>query len=81
MFEIIPHQTSWKAIEEFLQSADSAVADIARAEQWIHPGRYCHKHGCLGPTELKKQLLIHALEHSDRENSGDAMSAFGDVLD
>lgn len=35
----------------------------------------------LVPTELKKQLLQHTLEHSDRENSGDAMSAFGDVLD
>ena len=35
----------------------------------------------LVPTELKKQLLQHTLEHSDRENSGDARSAFGDVLD
>ena len=65
LFEIIPQQTTWRAIEEFLQSADFDGADIAN----------------LVPTDLKKQLLRHALEHSDRENSGDAMSAFGDVVD
>ncbi len=47
LFEIIPHQTTWHAIEEFLQSADFDGADIALAEQWIHPGSYCHQHGCL----------------------------------
>ncbi len=58
LFEIVPHQTTWQAIEEFLQSADFHGADVALAEQWIHPGSYCHKHGCLvlaeyGPSELR----------------------------
>ena len=112
LFEIIPHQTTWHAIEEFLEAAEFEGVDLALAERWIHPGSYCHQHGCLVlaefglpegtdwgaaryfgswefrgerkkelkllPVELKKQLLKHVLEHSDRENANDARGAFGD---
>ncbi len=96
LFEIIPHQTSWKAIEELL--LEYATTDVVQAlmsttvTPAVAEGAARHFGGWefrghrkeelnLVPTELKKQLLKHALEHSDRENSGDAMSAFGDVLD
>ena len=77
LFEIIPQQTTWRAIEEFPAVAEGAARHFGGWEFRGHRKEELN----LVPSELKKQLLKHALEHSDGENSGDARTAFGDALD
>ena len=44
-FAIVPRQTTWRAIETFLQSARFDGTGQAIDERWIHPGSYCSQHG------------------------------------
>lgn len=45
LFAIVPRQTTWRAIETFLQSAQFDGTAEAINERWIHPGSYCSQHG------------------------------------